>query len=1401
MKTIIFSFILASLLGAASARTQDLDKREDPLDRRLAHPKLKRYLEISKNDSVLVAPWQQEKFQDPRLLWRDQAADQPDFPGFRLKDGGVLGEAKDAKLFRAALQKSLGRVDTAWTREYASELAPAYDIATAITMDGLGNVYVTGYSSNKPYGVDYFTIKYGAAGERVWTARYNGPGNGDDGAFAIAVDGAGNVYVTGRSWGSDASTEDYATIKYNAAGVAQWVARYNGPGNYIDAAYALGLDAAGNVYVTGYSAGSNLSVDYATIKYSAAGVEQWVARYNGPGNSSDFARALRVDSASGDVYVTGESWGSGTAYDYATLKYNSAGAEQWVARYNGPGNSSDFARALSVDPASGDVYVTGYSRGAGTAYDYATLKYNSAGAQQWVARYNGPGNFDDAAYALGVDVAGNVYVTGLSYGSGTSYDYATIKYNSAGAEQWVDRYNGPGNSSDYAYALGLDAAGNVYVTGYSWGSGTSHDYATIKYNSAGVRLWLERHNEPGNDSDYAQALAVDAAGNIGLAGASYRLDTDYDFLTVKYNSASLKQWSDRYNGPGNSRERPTAMAADAAGNVYVTGASFASRTGYDYATIKYNAAGIMEWSARYAGPGSSFDEPSDLAVDNFGNVYVTGSSGTIKYNKDGVQQWFDMQKGTALAVDAAGNVHVTGEIFGLSSQVDYATIKYNSAGVKQWIKYYNGPDNTSDYAAALAIDPAGNVYVTGTSYNARRGPDYATVKYNSAGVEQWVARYNGPADSSDFAFAIAVDNAGNVYVTGSSRGANLVYDYATIKYNSAGVKQWEARFNRTGTSSSSAYDLAVDAGGNVYVTGSSGTIKYNPIGALQWFKSGFGVDLALDVAGNVYVLGVGLIKYTPNGVQDWLLFAFGNSLAVDLAGNVYVITERIGQGWSVYNTTKYVQDPPITPPSGREVRIARRVTSPGRAVEVPIELAAQGNENAIGFSLNFDSATLSSPQAKVGKDAAAAALNVNSTQVGSGRLGMALALPAGQSFAAGAREIVVLTFTVKANTTADSTRIDFSDQPIAKDVADANGNALAPTTWKGGTVTIVHGLEADIAPRPNGDGKVTIADWVVVGRITAGLDSVQKNTREFQRVDCAPKASCGDGRLTISDWVQAGRYAAGLDSVINACGPMSTASAIASLANVNYPLAGSVAKTSGARVIRVLNPKLQPGQMHTVTIELAAQGDENAVGFSLGFDPAVVTFKNAILDSGASGATLHVNSGQAANGFLGIALALPAGQTFAAGTRQLAKVNFSVHPNASTASTPIEFKDQPISREVVDANGNVLLATWTAVLTAVHTRANEAPTSFELGANLPNPFNPSTVITYALPRAVDVKLEIFDLLGRRVRTLVDQRQPAGRYAITWDGRNEKGEVVTSGVYLYQLHAGNFVQTRRMALVR
>ena len=132
------------------------------------------------------------------------------------------------------------------------------------------------------------------------------------------------------------------------------------------------LDDSGNVYISGYTTETASGEDFTTIKYNSAGVQQWLQSYNGPGNAGDEVNSCTIDS-SGNVYITGYSKGNGTDYDYATIKYSSAGAQLWVERYNGPTGNVDEPKSIAVD-GSGFVYVSGRSRSA-TGFDIATIKY------------------------------------------------------------------------------------------------------------------------------------------------------------------------------------------------------------------------------------------------------------------------------------------------------------------------------------------------------------------------------------------------------------------------------------------------------------------------------------------------------------------------------------------------------------------------------------------------------------------------------------------------------------------------------------------------------------------------------------------------------------------------------------------------------------------------------------------------------------------------------------------------------------------------------------------------------------------------------------------------------------------------------------------------------------------
>jgi hypothetical protein len=492
----------------------------------------------------------------------------------------------------------------------------------------------------------------------------------------------------------------------------------------------------------------------------------------------------------------------------------------------------------------------------------------------------------------------------------------------------------------------------------------------------------------------------------------------------------------------------------------------------------------------------------------------------------------------------------------------------------------------------------------------------------------------------------------------------------------------------------------------------------------------------------------------------------------------------------------------MTIQTARVIRAVNTTASPGGSTEVAVELASQGDENALGFSLVFDPAILSNPQARLGEDATLASLNINSSQQNQGRLGILLSLTTGQMFSAGARELVVVNFAVSPVTAADSTRIDFSDQPVAREVSDVNANSL-PVNWAAGAIRFTRGFEADVSPRPTGNnnGTVTVADWVQLGRFSTGLEIPRTDVNEFQRADCAPKP-CGDGHIGVDDWVQAGIYAAGLEPVVAGCGPLTS----------NPDWAQGEMNSTAVATIRTVNTVFTRDRMDTLLVELETSDKVNAVGFGLTFDASVLVFEKALLGKDAKAATLYVNPSQKANGQISIALALAAGQSFAPGNRQLVQIIFSVLPSSTVSATRVSFSDQPIAREAVSTAATVLPTTWTsAIVTLQNPLAVQSPTpgvplAFELGQNYPNPFgnaatarlpgNLSTTIHFAVPCATHVSLKIFSVLGEEMAVLVDQELAAGRYEARWEAQDAK-----SGLYLYRLQAGDWSQTKKLMYMR
>lgn len=431
-----------------------------------------------------------------------------------------------------------------------------------------------------------------------------------------------------------------------------------------------------------------------------------------------------------------------------------------------------------------------------------TSTVNSQVTEAWVRNYNHLGS-QDIGNAIAFDNSGNVFVAGsINNSSSTLIDYGTLKYNSSGTQQWFRLYNGSINWFDYADDIAVDAAGNIYVTGRTDASSGNATCVTIKYNTSGDSLWVRRYVNA-----YCTRMLLDSLSNVYIVGR--KGDAAFcDYFIIKYNSAGDSLWSRTYSSPGSYPDEATCAAVDNAGNVYISGYTFTQTPGphSGITTIKYNSSGTQQWTAVFDYPATGSHKANDIAVDNVGNVYVGGYSDTaglgrtflvLKYNSAGTKLWqARYSSGTpqttteALSIALYENsfLYVTGYCVFASTYYDYVTIKYNSAGAQQWVTQYH---IGTDVPSKLALDNQGNAYVTGSSSSASNGDDILTVKYNSAGAQQWIARWDGAAHNNDQGRDIAVDPAGNVYVTGRGlTGANND-DYVTIKYTQspAGITQ------------------------------------------------------------------------------------------------------------------------------------------------------------------------------------------------------------------------------------------------------------------------------------------------------------------------------------------------------------------------------------------------------------------------------------------------------------------------------------------------------------------------------------------------------------------------------------------------------------------------------------
>ena len=383
-----------------------------------------------------------------------------------------------------------------------------------------------------------------------------------------------------------------------------------------------------NVYVAGSTLNTNNNNDIIVQKFDRDGNLLWQQTFNGTANMDDMAADIFVDN-NYNVYVTGTSiQNANNNFDLVVLKYNSSGTLQWTYYYNnGASPLPQDAGTAIVGDNNGSIYVTGGSFGNNTMSDYVTLRLNSSnGNQVWEKRYDYT-QLNDVASQIRFDGT-NIYVSGGSQisVSPNKWELATIVYNaSTGTELNVRRSNGNATSGvDEVYDLSVDNSGNIYVTGAVVNQVTGYDISVYKLDNLLNIIW-EEHFDGFGAEDKGFGVKTDSQGNVYVAGFISNPNEGKNYALLKYNSSGVLQWSREFNGLANLNDEAVQLVIDANDNIFVTGAA-RNTNNSDYVTLGYTPSGELFAQVSYNGPHGLNDKPTAIAIDLDGNLIVVGQT-------------------------------------------------------------------------------------------------------------------------------------------------------------------------------------------------------------------------------------------------------------------------------------------------------------------------------------------------------------------------------------------------------------------------------------------------------------------------------------------------------------------------------------------------------------------------------------------------------------------------------------------------------------------------------------------------------------------------------------------------------------------------------------------------------
>ncbi|HKX63563.1 MAG TPA: immunoglobulin domain-containing protein [Verrucomicrobiae bacterium] len=740
-----------------------------------------------------------------------------------------------------------------WLARYQAE-EPAFMSAKDVRVDPANNV-VTGGNLYGSGTNDVVLVKYSPDGRQLWASRISHPG----GAYhfnAMDMDAEGNTYVTG------APHYDALTVKVDTTGNQVWSALYNSTGLFYDVGEVLQADASGNVFMAGRSIHFGESfisiVKYqqssvsgppvvtvspqvqivepgtnVTFTASASGTAplhyQWlfagrpVAGATGPvltlnavqavhrGDYSVLVSNTVATTVSPDARLTvlvkpavsvepasqlafhGAHAGFSVRFeDTEPYSYSWHGTEpftyQWL--HGGapvPGATNSTLRVFDLTATDAGEYSVRVSSPAGTVVSgTATLSLSNVVRPLGAIRYNGHPNRSDSEPLLRITASGEKVMVAPSDGFGTGTDVLIVKYGPDDGLLWSSRFNRDGAEPDVPTDVAFDGSENIYVAVTSGYYYEAQSIVVLKYSAGGERLWARAYRDLIPTDNHSTTLAVDFGGRVTVAAQSGGVP-----VVIRYDSDGTELW--RHRGEIPSYQGMPAVVVDGTGNSYL-GTTIGPDESAAFMLRKLDPLGSVVWTQTFdAGWAETF---TALAVDAEGYLVGLGSavidSGfdaiVFRYSTEGARLWatnissplleYQYLFPRSFAVDAAAQITVLASIENDDDDPrGTAVIRVTRDGEVKWVAAAS--ELIVPKIARLAVDEAGNAYVTGWAYRPATGPDIVTLKFDASGTRLWGVPYAADESTSESGTAVVLDPMGDIIVSGFStartgEGSDLV---------------------------------------------------------------------------------------------------------------------------------------------------------------------------------------------------------------------------------------------------------------------------------------------------------------------------------------------------------------------------------------------------------------------------------------------------------------------------------------------------------------------------------------------------------------------------------------------------------------------------------------------------